>query len=57
MKIFESNAEREQGILVAAGVAMHAILANPNSTGLSAEAMTKKAFEIAYEFLRQAESL
>lgn len=57
MKLFETDAERQQGVILCAGIALHACVSNPNSVGINAENMVKKAFEIANEFLRQAEAL
>lgn len=57
MKLFESDEQRQQGVIICAGIALHACVLNPNSVGINAENMVKKAFEIANEFLRQAEAL
>ena len=57
MKLFETNDERTQAFIVAAGLAAHAMLANPNSNQLTVDKLVGKAFEVAKEFLRQVEAL
>jgi hypothetical protein len=57
VKIFESQDERTQALVVAAGLATHAMLSNPNSNQLTVSALVGKAFEIANEFMNHLEAM
>lgn len=57
MKLFETEEERTQALVVAAGMAAHAMLSNPNSDRLAVNALVSKAFEVAKEFFRQLEAM
>jgi hypothetical protein len=64
MKLFETEAERHQALVVAAGVALHAILSSHVPWEHKYESQQDRirdtigaAFEMAREFLKQAEAV
>jgi len=47
---------REEALIISAGLALHGLASNPAYEGVDAVLMTQTAFALAREFLRQAEA-
>jgi len=47
---------REEALIICAGVAMHGLASNPAYQSVDAVLMTQSAFALAREFLKQAEA-
>jgi hypothetical protein len=48
---------RQEALIVCAGVALHGMVSNPSYAQSGAALMVTAAFDIAREFLRQAEAV